>query len=560
MTFWEHFLRLLPKRPVPALAALYWHLTRRRVRARNRLRAASADLPFTYRVWIATKEKDADIRADFAAQLENWSCRPTFSILMIYGPNGHSRKEFDRSISSINQQVYPAYERLDITGATPMSGQLTSVRGEFVVPVHIGDALAETALFRFAEALQLKRARILYGDEDELDDRGSRIRPWFKPRWNREMFLAQDYLSSAVAVEARLANDVLAANECCDLDDLLLEATSVAEDSILHVPHIVCHVGARIKPAHCKRVAAVGRHLECCGASSAPGPFETVKVEWPLPRRLPLVSIIVPTKDKVSLLRPCIDSVLKRTDYPSYEILIVDNGSVELQTAKYLAEVSRDPRIRVLNYPKPYNFSAINNFAVCETRGSFLCLLNNDTEVVETTWLTEMMRYAVRPEIAAVGAKLLYDDGSIQHAGVVVGISEAAGHAHRFLAAGKPGYFQMPHVAQFVTAVTAACLVVEKRKFERVGGLDEQKLAVAFNDVDFCLKLQAAGWRNVYVPHAVLLHHESKSRGDDSSPSNIERYRGELATLQKRWGTKTYEDPLHNPNLDRYCETFVLRL
>ena len=170
------------------------------------------------------------------------------------------------------------------------------------------------------------------------------------------------------------------------------------------------------------------------------------------------------------------------------------------------------------------------------------------------------MRYALRDEIGAVGAKLLYEDGTIQHAGVVVGIGDAAGHAHRDLPGNDPGYFRQPHVAQFVSAVTAACLVVKKEKFDQVGGLDEAELAVAFNDVDFCLKLEKAGWRNVYVPHAVLLHHESRSRGRDAAPANIDRYRRELNVLQERWQTKTYADPLHNPNLDRYSETFVIGL
>ena len=214
----------------------------------------------------------------------------------------------------------------------------------------------------------------------------------------------------------------------------------------------------------------------------------------------------------------------------------------------------------MLRYREPFNYSAINNFAARHARGSYLCLLNNDTEVVEPSWLTELMRYAVRSDVGAVGAKLLYEDGSIQHAGVVVGIGDAAGHPHRFLPAGRPGYFRMAHVPQFISAVTGACLVVEKSKFEAVGGLDEEKLAVAYNDVDLCLKLEAAGWRNVYVPHAVLLHHESKSRGNDMAPAQFGRYSRELTVLQERWKTKTYEDPLHNPNLDRYSETYVLRL
>ena len=171
-----------------------------------------------------------------------------------------------------------------------------------------------------------------------------------------------------------------------------------------------------------------------------------------------------------------------------------------------------------------------------------------------------MVRYAVKPDVGAVGAKLLYDDGTIQHAGVVVGIGGAAGHAHRSLRADRPGYFRQPHVAQFVSAITAACLLVSKEKYLAVGGLDEEQLQVAFNDVDLCLKLQAAGWKNVYVPHAVLIHHESKSRGQDISRKNIERFRREVGVLQERWATRDYQDPFHNPNLDQRTETFIVRV
>jgi GT2 family glycosyltransferase len=260
------------------------------------------------------------------------------------------------------------------------------------------------------------------------------------------------------------------------------------------------------------------------------------------------------------VLRPCVESLLERTEYPNFEILIIDNGSIDAATAKFFREVSEDERVRVLTYDRPFNYSAINNFAVGHARGTFVALLNNDTEVLEPAWLTELMRYAARPEIGAAGAKLLYDDRSIQHAGVVIGIGGAAGHAHRFLPADQPGYFYMPHVAQFVSAVTGACLLVKTSKFEAVGGLDDEKLAIAFNDVDFCLKLEVAGWRNVYVPHAILLHHESKSRDSDMAPTQLPRFKRELAVLQERWGTKTYKDPLHNPNLDSSSETYVFRV
>lgn len=556
MNFWEFFLRLLLRKPKQALAALYWQLTRRRVRALNRLRIASADMAFPYSLWIDRIETKLDMANQVGAATEKWSLQPHFSVIL-HSNGQYTAEMLHRSTQSVLQQRYSSWALLD-DSARPLIDTIASATGEFIVPLRVGDQLSELALFRFAEALQQHRkAAVLYGDQDELDECGRRTKPWFKPRWNEEMFFAQDYLAAAVAIDATVARR--AAQNAKTLSEFLLVATGRDERSIVHVPHILCHVAVQNNEPT-DRLASVARHLQQKGATCVPGPFETVKVEWPLPDELPPVTIIVPTRDRLDLLHPCIEGVLERTRYGNFEILIVDNGSVETQTAEYLQEIGLNGRVRILSYPGPYNFSAINNFAVQQARGTHLCLLNNDTEVLEPDWLTEMMRYGVRPDVGAVGAKLLYEDGSIQHAGVVIGIGDAAGHAHRFLPAGERGYFCQPHMAQFVSAVTAACLVVEKSKFLAVGGLDETKLAVAFNDVDLCLKLEAAGWRNIYVPHAVLVHHESKSRGNDVSPQNIDRYRRELSVLQTRWGTKSYEDPLHNPNLDRHSETFIIRL
>ena len=559
MIFWHYFLRLLPRKPVPALAALYWYLTRRRVRALNRVRVASADLPFAYTLWIRKKERTAERAEEFRAAIGEWIWRPRFSILL-HAAGPYSAEQLERSTKSLAHQIYPFWSPIGPAKGS-IQQDILAADGDYIVPLRIGDALSPAAMFRFAEALQAEpRAAILYGDHDHLDARGRRKCPWFKPVWNEEMFLAQDYLSPAAAIETGLAKTI-DKDWTEDVRCLVLAATSKADGAIIRVPAILCHVDPTSQEeTQIVRLDALRSQLRLRDASCAPGPFGTIKVQWPLPQELPLVSVIVPTKDKVDLLRSCIESVTRLTDYDNYEILIVDNGSVEKRTGDYLASLETNGRIRIVAYPEPYNFSAINNFAVRRASGSYLCLLNNDTEVIEPGWLTELMRYAVRPDVGAVGAKLLYEDRSIQHAGVVVGIGDAAGHAHRFLPTDQPGYFRTAHVSQFVSSVTAACLVVDRRKYLAVGGLDEEKLAVAFNDVDFCLKLNAAGWRNVYVPHAVLIHHESKSRGSDSSPQNIDRYRRELAVLQERWGTKTYKDPLHNPNLDRHSETYVIRL
>lgn len=554
MAFWELFFFLLPYRPARALAAAYWYLTRRRVRAQNRVRAASADLPFAYAAWIRSNESVRELATSAGKIVKGWSLRPRFTV-MLHGSVGSTPEDVERSSRSVADQIYPFWNLIEDTD-DPMAVAAT-IESEYLVPLRIGDILSRSALFRLAEASQANQGvAVLYGDHDELGKSGQRSRPWFKPRWNREMFLAQDYISSAMAIDMAVVRHTASAAR--NVAELVIEA-AFTDRPVVHVPHILCHA-ARPNDDHEDRLRAISRKLKPLGARCADGPFGTIKVEWPLPSKLPLVTIIVPTKDKVDLLRPCVDSVLSRTDYVQFEILIVDNASVEKRTADYLTSITSNPKVRVFPYPATYNFSAINNAAARDARGTYLCLLNNDTKVVNDEWLTELMRYAVRDEIGAAGAKLLYEDGTIQHAGVVVGIGEAAGHAHRFLPADEPGYFRQPHVAQYITAVTAACLVVEKKKFEAVGGLDEANLGVAFNDVDFCLKLERAGWRNVYVPHAVLLHHESRSRGKDSSKRNIERYTRELTVLQERWGTKTYADPLHNPNLDRYSEKYVLRL
>lgn len=558
MTFWQIFFRVLPRRPLKALEALYWRLTGRKVRAGNRLRLAIVNLPISYELWIANVEQAETVAEQAPAIMARWPRQPTFGII-IYAEGCDSRAKMFKSIESLHRQIYPRWTLMHSAGDSS-----NVPAADFLVPLKAGNLLSDAALFRFAEALQSNTAAcFLYGDHDVMDRRGRRTRPWFKPQWNAEMFLALDYVSQAVAIRLPLARkmDIKTGPGARErLDEALLFALHTAKETIVHVPHIISHVESNEHDANQSRREIVSRHLSPADALCLDGAFGTLKISWPLPSELPKVSIIIPTKDKVDLLRACIESVLAQTDYPKFEILVVDNNSSAADALQYLGEISDVHMVRVLRYAQPYNFSAINNFAVAQADGSYLCLLNNDTEVVSSGWLTEMMRYAVRPEVGAVGAKLLYGDGRIQHAGVIVGMGDAAGHAHRFTSGDAPGYFKQPHVAQFVSAVTAACLVVEKAKFEAVGGFNERDFAIAYNDVDFCLKLQSSGLKNVYVPHAILLHHETQSRGDDLSPEHLERYARELRTLKERWGTEAFVDPLHNPNLDRYSEAYVVRI
>jgi GT2 family glycosyltransferase len=259
------------------------------------------------------------------------------------------------------------------------------------------------------------------------------------------------------------------------------------------------------------------------------------------------------------VLATCVRSIRSLTTYDNYEIIIVDNGSVQDETKRLFADLSADPAIRILRRPEPFNFSRLNNAAAREATGTILGLVNNDIEVTDGAWLSEMVALAARPETGCVGAKLLYPDGRIQHAGVVIALGGVAGHAYRMAPADEPGYLGRLRAVHEVSAVTAACLMVRREVFEAVGGLDEG-LTVAFNDVDFCLKVRAAGYRNLLTPFATLVHHESVSRGRDLTPVKARRFADEYATMQRRWGSDLLNDPYYSPHLTYDREDYSLRL
>jgi GT2 family glycosyltransferase len=586
MTFLEEFLKCLRWRPIQAIEALYWQLTRRRVRAGNCLRRNLDKAPYAYEAWIDIVERPDMEPAGTDAVMAGWTYRPRISILMA-DVTGADPAVIARSVQSVHEQSYEDWELLLPTDAKSSAGikdrgrvrplpavtegtselaqAISQAMGEYLLVLRAGNRLPATALYHYIAALQaFPRSAVLFGDQDEIGEAGRRQKPWFKPQWNSEMFLAQDYLTDACLLELTLARSAAALDPSWPNStpfSLMLAATTITSRPIVHIPHILCHIdGGTADTGIAERLTAVQRHVAPLGGAAQEGPFATVRVRWPFPAEPPLVSIIIPTRDKVELLESCISSLLALTDYRNYELLVIDNQSAEPATALYFERLAAIANVRILAYDQPYNYAAINNFAARHARGRYLCLLNNDTEVIDRAWLDEMVRQAVRPNVGAVGAMLLYADHTIQHAGVVIGMGEAAGHAHRNLDRTDPGYFCQAHIARFVSAVTAACLLVERSKFEAVGGLDEAGFGVAFNDVDFCLKLEKAGWRNIYAPQAVLLHHESKSRGNDMAPAHIERYMRELSLLQERWGTRTYVDPLHHVHLDRASETYSIKL
>ena len=445
--------------------------------------------------------------------------------------------------------------------------------GAFVGLLDHDDELRPHALLEVAEAIRDKPGvGLLYSDEDKIDAEGRRFQPYFKPDWNPDLLRSQNYVCHFSVIRADLIRAVggfRAGFEGSQDHDLILRCVErLAPDQIHHIPKVLYHwraiPGSTALERESKDYAstagmrAVTEHLQRqrLPATVEELPHGHYRVRWAIPAQPPKVSIIIPTRDRLELLRCCVESVLARTDYANYEIVIVDNRSVLPATLAYLDELRARADVAVLQYDADFNYSAINNWAASQCTGELLCLLNNDVEVISSDWLGEMVGHALRPDIGAVGAMLYYPDDTIQHAGVILGIHGVAAHVYAGLPRESPGHGGRARVAQNLSAVTGACLLVRRETYERVGGLDES-LQVAFNDIDFCLRLRAAGYRNLWTPFAELYHHESASRGLEDTEEKRQRFQGEVEAMQRRWGQQLLQDPAYNVNLSLgslYCE------
>lgn len=558
----------------------------------------------TYERWIQLHEPVAGAPGSASA------AGPLISVLVpVYNP---PEAWLRRAIESVQAQTYPRWELCLANDAStaphvrPLldeaarsdarikvvhraqnghisrasNSALELATGEFIALLDHDDELAPHALAEVARAIAARPdADLLYSDEDKIDENGRRFAPYFKPDFLPDLFLGQNYLTHLAVYRASLlrsAGGFRAGFEGSQDWDLALRVFELTRpERIVHIPKILYHwraiPGSTALTLDQKNyhVAAARRaleeHLARTGRKATLEPVAGGhwRIRPALPAPAPLVSIIIPTRNGVRHLRRCIDSLLAKTTYPHWELILVDNGSDDPATLAYFKEVA-SPRIRVLPYPQPFNYSAINNFAAREARGSLLALLNDDLEVITPDWLEEMAAHALRPEIGCVGAMLYYPDDTIQHAGVVLGVGGpggvggVAGHAFKKFPRGSEGSFNRARLAQNYSAVTAACLVVRKALYEQVGGLDEHELAVAFNDVDFCLKVRATGVRNLWTPFAEFYHHESASRGLEDTPAKQARFRREVETMLARWGAQLQADPAYNPNLTLATEDFAL--
>ena len=406
---------------------------------------------------------------------------------------------------------------------------------------------------------------MVYTDEDKIDSSGIHTEPYFKPDWSPDLLMSHNYtchLSFYRSDLLRSLGGMREGFEGAQDYDLVLRCIEKT-DKIRHVPRVCYHwrrvpgstaLKYRNKPgAENASIRALCEALQRRGVGGEvtrglfPGSFRVRRhIESP-----PLVSIIIPIRDGLDMLRNCLESIWRLTSYDHYEVIIADHGSVEAQTIEHLVDLQKSGRARVLSCPGPFNFSRLNNHAARAASGELLLFLNNDTVVLSRDWLSAMAEHGVRDDVGAVGAKLLYPNGSIQHVGVVTGLGGVAGHPHKYFPKYSRGYSGHIDLIRNFSVVTGACMMTRKKLYEEVGGF-EQSLPRAFNDVDYCLKLREKGYLVVYTPYAVLTHLESASRG-----FSLDAY--EVNAMKKRWGETLLRDPYYNPNLTLDREDLSLR-
>lgn len=557
-----------------------------------------------YGTWIADHEANGgNDPATVTATLTGMERRPLISIVMAL--DGTTEKRVSATIKSIIHQIYPNWELWIVSNVPGDAGLLLApafagldlrircerppvaspelavnlvlakVTGESVIFLDEDVLLPVDALYRVAQVIvDHGDARFVYADEDRIDAQGKRFAPHFKPDWNPDLFLSWDYTGALKVFNTALLRAIGGLKPgygAARLYDVALRATErLGVGGIYHIQRILYHVQdvnaesgqAKVQSAQILEDAklAVNDYLQRqaihANVSESPELRGCLRVRYALPPSPPQVTLVIPTRNGLELLRRCLESIEAKTDYPNYDIIVVDNGSDEPALLTYLESLRCSGKLEVLRDDGPFNFSRLNNGAVSVARGSIIGLLNNDLEVINADWLSEMASQALRPGIGAVGAMLWYPDNTVQHAGVVMA-GGMAGHVHKGLARGEKGYFGRAALVQNFGAVTAACLVVRKDIYEAVGGLDED-FAVAFNDIDFCLRLTAGGYRNLWTPYAQLYHHESASRGYEDTPEKIARFTREIEHLRQRWGNNLFHDPAYNPNLDPETKDFSL--
>ncbi|MDP5254327.1 MULTISPECIES: glycosyltransferase family 2 protein [unclassified Vibrio] len=556
-----------------------------------------------YLLWRLNNENDHF--AAISRDLDRFEHRPLISIVVpVYNPD---RALLEACIESVIEQSYPDWQlcladdcssqahvrdvlehyaaqdkRINVVFreqnghiSAASNSALDMAIGEWTALLDHDDELHQHALYHIVKQVNLAPdTELLYSDEDKMSEDGARFDPHFKSDWNLDLLYSQNYVSHLgvykTAIIKRIGGFRLGYEGSQDFDLLLRYSREIDHANIVHIPKVLYHwrviEGSTASGADAKSytteagIKALKDHFHALAKNVdvERGLQDNLyKVTWPVQDN-PLVSLIIPTYNGHEITQQAIDSILEKSTYHNVEILLVDNNSDDPDALAYFDQLSQHEQVTVLRYPYPFNYSAINNFAAQHANGEVLGLINNDIEVISPDWLTEMVSHALREDIGCVGAKLYYPNDTIQHAGVVMGIGGVAGHSHKHFKRSAHGYFSRLQIVQNYSAVTAACLVIRKSVFDQVQGLNEEHLSVAFNDVDFCLKVKQAGYRNVWTPYAELYHHESISRGAEDNPEKVARFNTEMEYMMRTWATHQQPDPFYSPNLSLTSEDFSI--
>jgi O-antigen biosynthesis protein len=468
--------------------------------------------------WRARRLRALDL-AGLDAPRSDWSAGPAFLILIELGDK--PRLALERTLASLEAQAYRKFKISEIEPGRPPP----SLAGiDFVCRLRTGDELAPYALALIAEeAARSQAIKFFYADETILGPEGARA--CFKPAWSPRFEQARPYLGRA----------------------LFLSAQSIGAENL----NAEGFRAAALR-AGAGEIAHLRRSLLTRAEEQPPQPPPTAR--W---GRGPSVSIIMLTRDRADLLKPCVETLLGRSTHQNYELIIVDNGTTDVKALAVLRAAAKDSRVRLLSRPEPFNFAAFNNEAARDAKGEVLVFLNNDTEILTPDWLEQMSLAAAEPDVGAVGALLLFPDGRIQHSGVVVGLGEEAGHFEALRPPEAPSWLSRNLFPRETAAVTGACLAVERRKFEAVHGFDAESFPIESNDIDLCLRLLARGWPGLYLPSVRLIHKESASRGGAKMrPMSV--YARERERFQERWGHIIRDDPYFHPGLSLYSRQTAL--
>jgi len=561
-----------------------------------------------YDIWILKNEPTTVKLEQYKKEIQDFEYKPKISILTpVYNPDV---SWIEAAIESVRSQVYENWElcladastkkdvrksleayakkdtRIKVKFLSENGGisrnsnkAMDLATGEYIGLLDHDDELSPDSLYEVVKYLQNNRnVDMIYSDEDKIDLKGNRSEPFFKPDWSPDMFLSCMYTchfgvySKKIVVEIGGFREDYDGSQDYDLVLRIIEKTN----SIHHIPKILYHW--RTVHSSVSSAAGAKNYAYVAGKNAINDYMKRNNIEaevsdgfWTgsyyTKRKLfktPLLSVIIPTKDHVDVLKRCIDSIFQKTSYSNFEIIIVDNNSTNKKTFDYFEKLEVVNNIKILKYNEAFNFSEINNFAVQHAEGEVILFLNNDTEIITNGWITAMLEHAQRSEVGAVGCKLLYPNKTIQHAGVILGITSTpsekgvAGHSHKHFPTNSNGYIGRINMIHNVSAVTAACMMLRKDVFEEVGGFDE-KLAIAFNDIDLCLKIRQKMYLIVYTPYAELYHHESLSRGYEDTPDKQERFSKEVKYMRDKWGDIIDKgDPYYNPNLTLEREDFSI--